>query len=848
MKHFECNEKRGLTEKQAAFRLSKNGKNILSQSKKTSAWDIFSRQFKNLFIWLLLVAAIISYFVDGSLQAGLLLFIVALNLGLGFFQEYKAEQSIADLEEIYETTAPVIRDGVVKKIASAEIVIGDLIELATGNKIPADARIIFNESLSVDESSLTGESLPVSKDTQELSIDTVLAERNNMVYAGTLVVSGHGRAVVVATGVQTEFGKIASSLDREEEPTQLERQVAYLGKKMASLAIFLAAIIIILGRWRGIDNWELLTFAIALFVGMVPESLPTAITLSLSLGVSRMSKKKAIVRRLASVETLGSVNIIATDKTGTITKNEINLDKIVIGHGSKFDEIESAKINANSVPQQFLLSALACSNAEIGDLADNFSADPIDAAIARVVSNFDPKFLQVAKKTSRLSEVPFDSVKKYMAVVAKVDDKKMLIAKGSAEAVVGLCKMDGVQKKRVLAKASALSSFGYKIIALASKETRSNFAEKIENLNFLGLIALADEPADDIRDAVRLVLGAGIRPIILTGDHPETARYIANKVGMNVTSEEIVTKTDLAKMPPHQLNKILEKVKIFARITPEDKEEIVELFQKKGYIVAVTGDGTNDAPALKRSDVSFAMGLRGTDVAKDAADIVLSDDHYGTIISALEYGRAIYDNIRNVIVILIAGNFNEVILIMLAFLLSLPVPLLTTQLLWANMISENFTAITLSFEKPSRNVLSQKPRQGNQNSVKSMILYALGLSAISLIFSFGLYKWGLGLSVDKARTLVFCFIVFAEIAYAFSVRSKQRIWQSGRSFLENKNLVISSLALILMQLALFLSPFSRIFNVSPLNSVEWIVLILTVVVSFVFAEMLRFFIDSRKKS
>lgn len=835
VKHFETDIETGLTEEKAVLLLQKNGPNSLTRRKDVSALKIFLRQFSNLFILLLFIAGVISYFTAGQVQALVLLLIIIINITLGFWQEFKAEKSILDLERSYRANTNVIRSGASQNVENEKIVIGDIVELQAGNKVPADLRIIESLSLAIDESSLTGESLPIEKKTTPTSIETLLADRKNMAYAGTLIVAGHGKGVVVAVADLTEFGKIAGLIETAEEKTHLEKEVIYLSKVLGMIALFLAAVVFGLGFYQHLSVWELSTFTIALLVGMVPESLPTAITLALSVGVSRMARKKAIVRRLAVVETLGSVNIIATDKTGTLTKNALHLSKVFLYGKSNFTEQKLSFLSGETA--EFLTRGFFCS--------DHKSNDSVDRAIASALAKVENTD-RLKSGFTKTAEVPFSSEKKFMAVTIDHKSEKYLIAKGSAEKILDFCQITTKNRQKILDQAILISRSGHKVVALAEKRLGSGQTSALHGLTFRGFFAFSDEPSLGVKEAISKTISAGIRPIMITGDHPETAKSLANEIGFPTADEEIITGEMLEKMSKWELAKALKMVKIFARVTPVDKIDIVKALQEGGYCVAMTGDGTNDAPALKEADVGISMGKRGTDVAKDASDIVLADDHYGTIVSAVEYGRTIQDNIRNVITLLISGNFNEVVLIIAAVIFSLPVPLLALQLLWINMITENFSAITLAFEKPSRRVLLQKPRPVNADSLKSSIKYALYLTFVSFILSLGLYLWGLNFSIAKARTLVFVFIVLLEIGYAFSIRNRQPIWQNFKGFFENKYLLISALLTILIQLLLFTAPLAKIFGIVSLTANEGLAVIIFAILSFLFAEVIKEFVMNKE--
>ena len=812
--------------------------------KGANPFSILFRQFTNFFIILLFIAAVISYFVDGILQSLILIVIIVLNVFLGYYQEYKAEKALSDLKENFKSTSKVLRDGKIRVISSEELVTGDIVVMDTGDRVPADIRIVESESLLADESALTGESLPVFKDEGVLAINTVLADRTNILFGSTTIVGGRARGIVVSTGTATEFGKIAGLIGNNDEKTTLEKQVLFLGKILSVTAIVVCAIIFVLGVTRGLEVWSLLTFTIALLVAAVPESLPTVITLSLAIGVSRMAKKKAIVRRLAVVETLGTVNVIATDKTGTLTNNILT-----VGHASIIKDHKIKSLDLGSEPEKDFLNlfetAIVCSNISLKDENGDILGDPLEVAIAEAAKNFRMGLITKSRLYKREMEIPFDSAKKYMAVLANLREKNILIAKGSAESILSFCKIDEKDKKLAFSEAEKLSEQGYKVIAVSIKNLGKSSSSIPVLMTFCGLIALIDEPAEGVREAIIGLTNAGIRPIIITGDHPETARHIAGEVGLPVSDDEILTGEDLENLSESALKKQLRNIKVFARITPEDKIKIVKLLQQAGYSVAVTGDGVNDVPALKEANVGIAMGIKGTDVAKDSADIILSDDKFGTIVSAVEYGRKIYDNIRNAITFLLSANIGELFFISFAFIVDLPIPLLTIQILWINVFNDSLPAIALAFEPPTASILREKPRSTKKTSMKAPVCYAVLLALVLFVIGLPLFLWGLQFSIEKARTLVFTFAVFVPLIYCFSIRSPQRFWQNFKGFFANKFLVIAITISIFMHLAIFLQPFRKIFSVVTLNFVEIFTLIAAIVSTFFAAEFIRHYLDKR---
>jgi Ca2+-transporting ATPase len=839
-KHFEVNIAKGLSSERAAFRLQKYGKNTLAEIKDRSWLTIFFGQFVNFFIVLLFAAAVISYFSEEKSQSAILILVILVNILLGFYQEFKAEKAIFALKKSFVSTAKVLREGMALTIDSEGLVLGDIVILEEGSKVPADLRISESESMRVDESSLTGESMPVSKKNSVVAINTAIGDRNNMLFAGTIVVAGHGEGIVIATGKETEFGKIGKLIAGKEEKSSLEKQVEYIGKILTIFSLVACAVIFVLGLLRGENLWSLITFTIAILIAAVPESLPTAITSALAIGVGRMAKEKAIVRKMAVVETLGTTNIIATDKTGTITNN--NLEVSLISHFTDKGFKEDSDIFLKE-SIKFLSHALACSNINI--VSDKFSGDPIEIAIAEKLKEADKFSRFKTKSYERVFEMPFNSDKKYMSVLVESDGKFSLIVKGAVEKIIEFCDLSANAKKEILKKANELSENGYKVLALADKHLGKLKNNVLKELKFKGLICFADEPSKGVKEAIAEVISAGIRPIIITGDHAATAKYVANKVGLEVLDDEIISEEEFDSLSRVELKKALEKVKVFARVCPSDKIKIVKLLQEFGYSVAMSGDGVNDAPALKEASVGIAMGLRGSDIAKDSADIILSDDKYATIVKAIGFGRQIYDNIKNVIILLISVNFAEVFLVVIAFALSLPAPLIALQILWVNLITESILALAISFEMPNKNKISSLPRPVEVNSLKKHVFLSLDLAILLFIMAMIVFLYGLNFSVGKAQTLTFTYFIIAGIFLSLSVRSEYRIWQNFKAFFGNKILNIAILSSLILQSLLFLPLVRPILRLKPLKLEEVMLLITISIITFALAEIIHFLHDKK---
>lgn len=836
--HFEVDLSTGLSDEKASRLLRQYGENTLSREKENFLWVIIYRQFANFFILLLILAGIISYFVDGPSQMFVLFAIVLVNVALGFFQEYKAEKALLALKKSFIAKSRVVREGSVRVVESEVLVPGDLVLLEAGDRVPADLRLFEEESLRIDESALTGESLPIGKHTKSLPEDTLLADRRNIAFCSTVVVAGHGRGITIATGKETEFGKIATLIEKPEEKTPLEIQVAYVGKSMTVLALLSALIIFVLGLYRQVPVWELLTFSVALMVAVVPESLPTAITSALAVGVSRMAKKNAITKRLSVVETLGTTNVIVADKTGTLTGNNLSVGAISSYSEGKLISLDLQKNNWPEV-ENILTYALDCSNVDLN--GESYSGDPLEVAIADKINKAGKIIEYKENQKKRLMEIPFDSDKKFMAVLLQ---DELMIIKGMPEKIINFSKLSQGERDAALAESHRLAREGYKVIAVATKTVSKLTNEVLNNVKFLGLIGLVDEPSDGVKYSIAQALKAGIRIIILTGDHPETARFVAQKIGLNIKQDELVGGEKLERISDDKLKELLLSAKVFARVSPEDKTRVVRLLKEMGNSVAVTGDGVNDAPALKEAQAGIAMGIRGTDVAKEAADLVLADDKFSTIISAILYGRTIFDNIKNTIVFLVAGNMNELIIVAFAFLIGMPTPLTALQILWINLVTDSMPALALSFESPSSRTLVQKPRPISITSLRAPLYYSIALSLVSLVLTLVIYLWGLNFSLAKASTLVFSYLVLIELVYAFSVRSSRRIWQEPKLFFHNKFLLVSIVFSLVLLVAAFFIP--SVFGLVSLSLGEVGLLIIFAILAFSFAEVLRYFFDKKQ--
>ena len=844
-RHFSVDFKEGLHSKVAERKQIQEGKNTLSEIKSVTPFKVLLRQSTNFFVVLLVVATILSFLADGVVTGIILIIIVLFNILVGFYQEYKAEKSLEALKKNLSQYAKVIRDKKLIRIDAEDLVMGDVVVLAEGDKVPADLRLIEEDSLRVDESSLTGESNPISKKIKVLKIETPLADRVNMAFLGTNVFAGRGVGVVVAIGKDTEFGKIAKLVAKEDEKTPIEKMTLKIGRILTYIAAFIAISIFVGGIFFHEPMNELSIYVISILVSAVPESLPTVVTLALAVGVIGMVKKKAIVRRLAVIEALGRVNVIATDKTGTLTKNKLGVSSVAYFFRGELKSLPDQFIKEDKNAINLLYHAAIASDAS-GEKAKEFVGDPLEVAILESLFNSSKEKLQAKKKFQKESELPFSSDEKFMMVMGKISGKKIMIVKGIPERIMKFCSLTSAEKKQITKQVNKFSSLGQKTIAVCRKSISGTSGSTLRSMDFLGLIGFSDEPAEGVKEAIELTIAAGVRPIMMTGDHPEVAKYVYNKLGLEVKKDEIVSCLEMDNLSEKGLKKRLKNAKIFARVTPEHKIKIVEALESMGFIVAVTGDGVNDAPALKAATVGIAMGQRGNDVSKEAADIILADDNYGTIVSALMYGRTIYDNIKNALVFLLAGNFDELLLVALAFFLRLPAPLIAIQILWINIITDSLPSIALALESPNPRVLNENPRPNDNKSLIRSLWYAAVVAFLSFLVGLGLYLWGLHHSIAKARTLVFFSVIIAELALVFSIRSKKRIWQSPKSFFENKFLNYAVLISLSIQVVTILPSTQKFFGTTFLNAGEIMALAIAVLVIFFGAEIIRWLFDRKQ--
>ena len=862
IKSLSSDKNTGLQEKSVQALLEKYGHNKIKEQKKRGVIKRFFSQFKDIMIMILILASIISFGVSvyeghsgGFFEPALILLIVIVNAIIGTFQEGKAEKALEELKNLSAPHTKVIRDGKQQIVDAALIVPGDIILLEAGDFVPADARLVESVSLKCDESALTGESSAVKKDATEIAQEgATIGDRKNMVYSSSAVTSGTARAIITATGMDTEIGKISKLLsENHDSMTPLQIKLAKMGRYLGLFALLACAVVFGLGIANNLPLMEMLMTAISLAVSAIPEGLPAIVTIVLSLGVRRMAKKHTIIRRLTAVETLGSASVICSDKTGTLTQNRMTVTQV---YSDKLKAVQNVE-NSNSEDVLFILKlALLCSNSSV-DFSGGKETHIGDRTETAIISSaykkgIDKKILD--KTYKRLGEIPFDSDRKLMTTITSVNGKILVIVKGAVDCIMNKCingdlNLAKKQNELMSEKALRVLAVGYKEIP----EVLSNISpEEIEkDLTFIGLIGMMDPPRHGTRNAVNLCKKAGIKPVMITGDHVLTACAIAKELGILSEGGIAVTGAELSEMDDDELLGKIDDISVYARVSPSDKIRIVKAFKEKGEVVAMTGDGVNDAPALKAADIGCAMGITGTDVAKGASDMILTDDNFSTIVHAVKQGRGIYDNIRKVISFLLGSNTGELLSVLFSMIFWHQVPLISTQLLWINLVTDGLPAVALGMEPIPEGIMDKKPKKKNESIFSGGLGVKIILQGIifCIITLFGFYR-GKTFTSDilGGQTMAFLILALSQIFQTFNLRSNRSIFKSH--IFANKYLNIASLVSLLMVLVVVFTPLYVAFGFTILPVRLYLEALGASLVPTVIMENCKFFrfIISRQKS
>lgn len=819
----------GLSSERAEQLLEKNGKNVLDEAKKNSVLHVFLSQFADLLVIILIVAAIISMF-SGNIESTIVIFaVIILNAILGTVQHVKAEKSLESLKSLSSPSAKVIRDGIKREIDSKDVVPGDIIVLEAGDLIVADGRIVNNYSLQVNESSLTGESTNVDKYDDVIEGEAPLAERGNMVFSGSLVTYGRALVVVTATGMNTEIGKIATLMNEaKERKTPLQKSLDKFSSRLAVIIMIISALVFALNLIQaGKVNHETilnaLMFAVALAVAAIPEALSSIVTIVQAMGTQKMAKENAVIKDLKAVESLGCVSIICSDKTGTLTQNKMTVQKIFINGES----IREDQLDLNIQSHRYLLYDMVLNN-DSSIVEGKGIGDPTEYALIETFRNIGLDENIMRDTLNRIEEVPFDSDRKMMSTKYKMHGVNHILTKGALDSILDRCikiaTKDGVRditdedKKIILEQNKKYSEEGLRVLTFAYKESNETLSTDTEyDYTFLGLVSMIDPPREESKQAVADAIMAGIKPIMITGDHKITASAIAKQIGIMREGDIAVTGMELDAMSDEELDKVLEKISVYARVSPENKIRIVEAWQKRGNIVSMTGDGVNDAPALKKADIGVAMGITGTEVSKDAASMILQDDNFATIIKAVANGRNVYRNIKNSILFLLSGNMAAIITVLYTSLMALPIPFAPVHLLFINLLTDSLPAIAIGMEKPDKSLLRQKPRDPNAGILtKDFVTLMFGegaLIAASVIVAFYL---GLQTDAATASTMAFATLTLARLFHGFNCRGTSSVFKLGLGS-NPASLGAFVLGVLLLALVLLVPSFSGLFCVTALT-------------------------------
>jgi Ca2+-transporting ATPase len=860
-KALETDFSSGLSQEEVTKRIKQHGLNELDEGEKQSALLLFFSQFKDFMVLVLLAATLISGLLGEYIDAIAIIAIVIINGFLGFFQERRAEKSLQALKELSAPQVSALRDGQWIKIPSKEIVIGDILKFTSGDRIGADVRVIESKSLEIEESALTGESVPVSKHIDSLTNPNPgIGDMENIAFMGTMITRGSGIGVVIATGMKTAMGQIANLLQNaESQDTPLQRRLEQLGKILITVALLLTVLVVVVGVLRGHDLYEMFLAGVSLAVAAIPEGLPAIVTVALSLGVQKMIKKNAIVRKLPAVETLGCASVICSDKTGTMTQNKMTVTHLWSGgqtwtvdgvgyqpQGKFYRNERNINPKEEKALQQMLIFGMLCNHSDLVVRDDDYflDGDPTEGAllVSAMKAGFDrPKLLD---EFTIINEFPFDSSRKMMSVHVKdKQGRHFIVTKGAPDVILGISEsvlwdertqfLNKETQFKVQEAINGLAAQALRTIAIAFKPIQANTVilsehEAEKNLTLIGVQGMIDPPRPEVKKAVKECKEAGIKTVMITGDHVITAKAIASQLGIITSKSKVIDGNALSQMSVEELEEVVDDVSVFARVSPEHKLKIVKALQNRGHVVAMTGDGVNDAPAIKAADIGVAMGITGTDVAKEASALVLLDDNFATIKAAIVEGRNIYENIRKFVRYLLASNVGEILVMLFAMILALPLPLIPIQILWVNLVTDGLPAMALGLDRPEENVMKRKPRSPNEGVFSRGLGWKVVsrgfLIGIVTLLSFMVVYHNDPAQLQYAQTVAFATLVMAQLIHVFDCRSEKSVL--SRNPFGNQYLVwavISSLAL--MFVVIYYHPLQPIFHTLPIAAKDWLLIV-----------------------
>lgn len=821
----------GLSESRVSELRAQHGANVLEGKPPRPAWMILLFQFKDVMILILMAAAVISGILGDLTDTIIIFVIVILNALLGFYQEYKAERAMDALQRMTSLQAQVIRDGRLIRMDAAELVPGDIVVLEAGNSVPADLRLLEVYALRIDESALTGESVPVDKQTGIIEAEDVpLGDRYNMAYKGTLVTNGRATGVVVATGMSTEIGRIAQLLESAEVETPLQKRMADFGRKLSYIILVICVILLVVGLLRGEEPMKMLLLSISLAVAAIPEALPALITIALSMGAHRLVRKHALIRKLPAVETLGSVTYICTDKTGTLTQNRMQVTSL--HHTSKSSDLGLGNMKD--------LEGLMALNHDVSEGPEgNMLGDPTETAMVdHVVRTYGREQYQAFSRSyPRVAEIPFDSDRKCMTTVHQSSSGFLVVTKGAVESLLEAMSED-IDTTAIRHESQSMAAQGIRVIAYGYRQISTvpstlNPAELEQGLSFAGLAGLMDPARPEVSAAVSECHTAGIHTVMITGDHPATAAAVARDIGLMAPGDLVINGRELAGMSPEAFDEIVEKVRVYARVSPEQKLRIVQALQKQGHFVAMTGDGVNDAPSLKAADIGIAMGINGTDVSREAARMILLDDHFATIVRAVREGRRIFDNIRKFVKYIMTCNGAEIWTILLAPLLGLPMPLLPIHLLWINLVTDGLPGLALARERAEPDIMHRPPRRSDESIFAGGIGYhILWVGLLMAGVTLSAEAWAIDQQLEHWQTMVFTILAFSQLGHVLAIRSERQLLFQQGVFSNLPLLGAIMLTVALQCLVVYLPAANETFHTQPLSLRELLICLAAAAVVF----------------